>query len=596
MQSTHLSSLPKSEDSRLGSPDKVASKRVRFYIFLSIFLAISYYFLSGITWETSSFFHSIIETTACMLAIIVGLLALVRYYAKKSFTYLFIAMGFLGAGLLDIYHTVVTTASIAPLFPSGIQPLFIWSWTASRSFLASFLFFSWLFWWGESWFVKRWKLETVEKFVYIISPIFMAAVFIIVLEIFLPSPYFSVLGITRPADAVAGIFFLLALFGYLYKGNWKKDEVEHWLIISILFFIATQVCMAFSPHIHDMKFNLAHFFKDAGYIAMLTGLLLSMFYLFKDSQRLNINLAAAQKELKQYSTNLEEIVAERTQDLAVKNQELESAVQKLLTTQNQLVTQEKLASLGALTAGIAHELKNPLNFVNNFSVLALRNQNAIEKIIDQYKTSLTEQDTASIDKLTAKIKENLTLVVDQGKRADTIIKRMLEHSRSEDAKAEPTDVNALLEEYIALAYHGMRAQDTSFNVTIEKDLDKEVGKLNIIASDISRVFLNILNNAFYAVIQKKKQLGEAYQPILSVTSKTDGKYLNIYIRDNGVGIPDYVLPKIFLPFFTTRPVGQGTGLGLSISHDIIVQEHKGQLSVSSKEGEFAEFLIQLPLK
>ena len=261
-----------------------------------------------------------------------------------------------------------------------------------------------------------------------------------------------------------------------------------------------------------------------------------------------------------------------------------------------MVTQEKLASLGALTAGIAHELKNPLNFVNNFSVLAQRNETAIEKIIDQYKTSLDEKDKTAINKLITTMKENLNIVTEQGKRADTIIKRMLEHARSEDAKPEPVDINALLEEYIALAYHGMRAQDTSFNATIETNLDKSIGKLNIIASDISRVFLNILNNAFYALIQKKKQLGDAYQPTLSITSKIDGNYFNIYLRDNGVGISDYVLPKIFLPFFTTRPVGQGTGLGLSISHDIIVQEHKGQLTVSSKEGEFAEFLIQLPLK
>ena len=322
MQSSDFAALPKQENSQSLPPDALASRRVKIYIFLSVFLAISYYFLSGIPWETTSFFHTVMEIIASLLAIIVGSIALVRYYAKKSLTYLFIAMGFLGSGLLDTYHTLVSAAPIAPLFPSGIQELFIWSWTAARSFLASFLFFSWLFWWKAG----SKNVETVEKFVYIISPIFMIAVFVIVLSITLPSPYFSFFGVTRPADAVAGVFFLLALLGYLSKGDWKKDDVENWLIISIILSIAVQVCMATSLQIHDMMFNLAHFFKIASYLAMLIGLLLSMYHLFKDSERLNINLAHAQQALKQYSTDLEDTVAERTKDLGLKNKELESAV------------------------------------------------------------------------------------------------------------------------------------------------------------------------------------------------------------------------------------------------------------------------------
>lgn len=567
------------------------------YIFLTIFLAISFYFLRSAPWESTSLFHTVIETTAFMLAVIVGILALIRYYSKKNLTFLFIGTGFLGTGVLNMYHTIVTSSTVSALVPSGLQEIFIWSWTAERNFLGLFLFFSWLFWKKESWFISKKRETKVETIIYVSAPIFMIVVFLACFLIRLPSPYFyTFFGIRRPGDAVAGLFFLMALIGYLSKGGWKRDDVENWLIVSIIFAIFVQICMTYSHHIHDMYFNLAHIFKDLSYIAVLIGLLISMYYLFKETESLYLNLAQAKGELEHYSENLEGLILERTNDLNLKNQELESAVHELTTTQSRLVSQEKLASLGALTAGIAHEIKNPLNFVNNFSILAQRNATNIEKIVDKYKEAYQEQDLTTATKLFNTLRENLSTVADQGARADTIIKRMLEHARSQDEVAVSTDINNLLEEYITLAYHGMRAQDASFTAKIETDLDQSVGKLNLIASDMSRVFLNLLNNAFYSVHQKAKQLGSSYSPTIRVTTKVEGED-NLVLRfyDNGVGIPDYLLPKVFLPFFTTRPVGQGTGLGLSISHDII-REHQGTMSVETKEGQFAEFIIRLSLK
>lgn len=538
--------------------------------------------------------HTTVETTISLMCTLVGFIALVRYYAKKSLTYLFLGTGFIGAGMLQAFHTVVTTPSILSDAPSGIQAMFIWSWTASSNFLSFFLFFSWLFWKKEFWF-KSDGVETIELIVYISAPIFMISVFLLLWFVPLPSPYFKLLGVNRPQDGISCLFFILTFIGYFTKGSWKVDEVENWFIICLIFNIFTQLCMATSSHIHDMNFVLAHIFKDLGALAMLIGLLAGMFKLYKSSEKLNLNLESAKKQLEKYSSNLEGLVLERTKDLETKNRELQGAFKEIKTTQSRLATQEKLASLGALTAGIAHELKNPLNFVSNFSILTLRTSGNLEQIVEKNKDVYSDEDKQNLAKMFKTIKENLTLVTDQGKRADTIIKRMLEHSRSEEAEPVFTDINSLLEEYIALAYHGIRAQDSSFNVKIETQFDRSVGKLNVIPSDLSRVFLNLLSNAFFSVNQKKKQAGDSYIPTVTITTKVDPKYFTITFRDNGVGISSYHLPKIFTPFFTTRPVGQGTGLGLSISHDIITQEHQGMLTVDTKEGEFAEFTIRLPL-
>ena len=260
-------------------------------------------------------------------------------------------------------------------------------------------------------------------------------------------------------------------------------------------------------------------------------------------------------------------------------------MENLKSTQTQLIQSEKMASLGQLTAGIAHEIKNPLNFVNNFSELSV-------ELITELEEGVSPEEQKDI---TDDLKQNLEKINFHGKRADSIVKGMLQHSRSSVAEKQPTDINKMVEEFFNLAYHGMRAKDPGFNCTMEKNLAKDIPQIKIISQDISRVILNIFNNAFYAVDERSKSNGKDYQPKVSITTSFDNGKVFISIRDNGKGIPDDIKDKIFNPFFTTKPTGQGTGLGLSISYDIIVKGHNGGLVVNSKAGEYTEFLITLPV-
>jgi len=275
--------------------------------------------------------------------------------------------------------------------------------------------------------------------------------------------------------------------------------------------------------------------------------------------------------------------------LQEQKQKVENAYAELKTTQAQLIQSEKMASLGELTAGIAHEIQNPLNFVNNFSEV---NTELIEELQDERSKAKGERDNQLEDEILNDVKQNLEKILHHGKRADAIVKGMLQHSRTSAGQKELTDINALADEYLRLSYHGFRAKDKSFNATLQTDFDSSIGKINIVPQDIGRVLLNLFNNAFYGVTEKKKQTSEEYEPTVSVsTKKLDGKIL-ISVKDNGIGIPQKVVEKIFQPFFTTKPTGQGTGLGLSLSYDII-KAHGGEIKVESKEGEGAKFAVQL---
>ncbi|MBA2563359.1 MAG: hypothetical protein H0V14_10715, partial [Chitinophagaceae bacterium] len=258
--------------------------------------------------------------------------------------------------------------------------------------------------------------------------------------------------------------------------------------------------------------------------------------------------------------------------------------------QAQLIQSEKMASLGELTAGIAHEIQNPLNFVNNFSEV---NTELIEELKKERKKEI--RDYNNEDDILSDIKDNEEKINHHGKKADAIVKGMLQHSRSSNGIKEATDINVLADEYLRLSYHGLRAKDKTFNATIKTEFDESIGLINIIPQDIGRVLLNLYNNAFYAVTEKMKQAGEGYEPTVSVsTKKIDGK-VEIQVKDNGIGIQQKALDKIFQPFFTTKPTGQGTGLGLSLSYDII-KAHGGEIKVETKAAEGAEFIIALPIK
>ncbi|MCW3111801.1 MAG: hypothetical protein JWR18_197 [Segetibacter sp.] len=266
------------------------------------------------------------------------------------------------------------------------------------------------------------------------------------------------------------------------------------------------------------------------------------------------------------------------------NVELTKALTKLKATQAQLIQKEKMASLGELTAGIAHEIQNPLNFVNNFS-------DVNTDLIEELEQETNKGNIAEVKLIANDIKENEKKINHHGKRADAIVKGMLQHSRVSTGKKEPTDINALADEYLRLSYYGLKAKNKDFNADFKTDFDESIGKIEVVSQDIGSVLLNLYNNAFYSVSEKKTQLNGAFEPMVSVTTKRSGNKPEIVVKDNGVGIPPKVLDKIFQPFFTTKPTGQGTGLGLSLSYDII-KAHGGELRVETKEGEGAEFIIR----
>ena len=285
--------------------------------------------------------------------------------------------------------------------------------------------------------------------------------------------------------------------------------------------------------------------------------------------------------------------------LLQQKEEIQSTLSQLKATQSQLIQSEKMASLGELTAGIAHEIQNPLNFVNNFSEVS-------KELLDEMKTELDNGNTADAKDIADDVIQNLEKINHHGKRADAIVKGMLQHSQTSTGQKEPTEINKLADEYLRLSYHGLLAKDKSFNATLKTDFDEKIVNINIIPQDIGKVLLNLYNNAFYAVNEKQKAKnlkpnteGNAYEPIVTVTTRRlnspfgDGGKILISVKDNGNGMPQKIVDKIFQPFFTTKPTGQGTGLGLSLSYDII-KAHGGQIKVETKVDEGTEFIIQLP--
>jgi signal transduction histidine kinase len=287
------------------------------------------------------------------------------------------------------------------------------------------------------------------------------------------------------------------------------------------------------------------------------------------------------------NVNLFEQVQERTQELS-------QSLDELRTAQDRLIQTEKLASLGQLTAGIAHEIKNPLNFVNNFSSLSTE---LIDELNDVVKSaSIDDKTREEIDELARMLKDNLEKVVQHGKRADSIVKNMLLHSREGSGEHRPVDINAIVEESLNLAYHGARAEKPGFNITLKRDLDPTAGMIDVYPQEITRVLLNLISNGFYAATKRTETIADGVEPTLSAATKNLGNSVEIRIRDNGTGIPPDVKEKMFNPFFTTKPPGEGTGLGLSMSHDIIVKQHGGRIAVDTESGKFTEFIVTLPRK
>ncbi|WP_345264671.1 sensor histidine kinase [Nibrella viscosa] len=314
-------------------------------------------------------------------------------------------------------------------------------------------------------------------------------------------------------------------------------------------------------------------------------------FLTQNFNQMTESLRQSKAELTQYAETLENKVAERTQ-------ELKQSLDTLKAIQSQLIQKEKMASLGELTAGIAHEIQNPLNFVNNFAEVSI-------EMTQELDESVQRGDIAAVHGFTAELRENMGYIVENGQRAASIVRSMLEHSRSSTGERRPTDLNELADEYLKLAYHGMRAKDPDFEVQLCTEFEGELKPVTVAPQDIGRVLLNLYNNAFYAVREKagavrrvgpgEGSAGGAYQPLVSVSTHTEGDSVELRVKDNGTGIPPEIVNKIYQPFFTTKPTGQGTGLGLSLSYDIVTKGHGGEMQVESREGEGTSFVVQLPL-
>ncbi len=308
-----------------------------------------------------------------------------------------------------------------------------------------------------------------------------------------------------------------------------------------------------------------------------------------DQKVLNLEISHKAEEAKKEADAIELRNKELTKlnkEIAIQKKNAEEALAELKTTQAQLIQAEKMASLGELTAGIAHEIQNPLNFVNNFSEVNT-------ELIDEMQEHIASGNLDELKAIATDIKENQDKITHHGKRADAIVKGMLQHSRSSSGVKEPTNVNELADEYLRLAYHGLRAKDKSFNAVMKTNYDETLGPIPVIPQDVGRVILNLITNAFYAVTEKKGLQPKGYEPTVMVSTKKAGDEVLVSVKDNGNGIPQKVLDKIFQPFFTTKPTGQGTGLGLSLSYDII-KAHGGEIKVQTKDGEGSEFIIHLP--
>ena len=369
-----------------------------------------------------------------------------------------------------------------------------------------------------------------------------------------------------------------------FVANWRKGEVfrAHWNREQFIAFMQTMIDL---DQIKNKKVYQGAEQPPESLNLHFVPFTQGMLYVGSESK-----LTEEQIELVQSLSDAFAIAYARYEDfdkLEKAKERVEVTLSELKATQNQLVQSEKMASLGELTAGIAHEIQNPLNFVNNISEVS-------NELIDEMNEEIEKGDLDEAKAIASDIKQNLEKINHHGKRADAIVKGMLQHSRSSSGLKEPTDINALADEYLRLAYHGLRAKDKSFNAKLETDYEESIGKIEIIPQDIGRVILNLITNAFYATNEKKNHNQTDYEPNVTVTTKKEKNQVFITVKDNGNGIPQKVLDKIFQPFFTTKPTGQGTGLGLSLSYDI-VKAHGGELKVKTRENEGTEFKVILPI-
>lgn len=429
-------------------------------------------------------------------------------------------------------------------------------------FLATFLLFNWL-----NRAIKLTPLREKWRVMFGVGQ-FTAAVAFFALQKKVDGPFMILIG-----DGL-----LLGSITYLKEQddfkNFRSYIFSHYPLIAVGFVIFLIGVIA--PDFYDDYDNIITLPIVAGFVWVMSRWALSK----KQREEVRIYVEKNQE--------LDRLVAERTAALQQQKEELEKTVELLQATQQQLIQSEKLASLGELTAGIAHEIQNPLNFINNFAEVS-------HELIDEMDEEFANGDIEEVKAIAADIKQNLEKISHHGKRADSIVKGMLQHSRTSNGQKEPVNINILADEYLRLAYHGLRAKDKSFNSELITHFADDLPAINVVQQDVGRVLLNLFTNAFYATHQKQKASDASFRPKVEVTTQVQKNSIVFTLKDNGTGIPDAIKDKIMQPFFTTKPTGEGTGLGLSLSYDIIVKGHGGQIAVNSTEGQGTEFTVTLPI-
>ncbi len=408
------------------------------------------------------------------------------------------------------------------------------------------------------------------------------------------------------ADLYGPLIFLVILITVYLLQEHRSARL---LALAIVPFVAVYLVSRFARFVAPSFFDSFHeYFVLAETFSALWLLGFGIYASVQNNKGLKQRLKEEEqlRQAEARKAELEHLVVERTTELLSQKETLEKALAELKATQVQLVHAEKMASLGELTAGIAHEIQNPLNFVNNFSELSVE---LAHELLEEIKKP--DLDKTLVQDLVADLTQNQQKINHHGKRAASIVTGMLQHARTSTGAKEPIELNALADEYMRLSYHGLRAKDSTFNAKMVTDFDPAIGKVALIPQDMGRVLLNLINNAFYAVQQRKSagaaqtagdqqtespNKGRPYEPTVTISTKKTDNHIVIKVKDNGIGIPESVKAKIFQPFFTTKPTGQGTGLGLSLAYDIVTKGHGGKMEVQSKEGEGTEFTVKLPVK
>ena len=392
-----------------------------------------------------------------------------------------------------------------------------------------------------------------------------------------------------------GIAFTM-LLGYLvYLLITQRASIKGAELAVVASIVIPTIAMSIYIFVHKYSLDLyEEYDKLIISLTILAAPFMLMIYISMRFKEVLKNMEEEAKKVLQVTEEKKQLLADQNllleKQVKERTSALNTSLANLKATQTQLIHSEKMASLGELTAGIAHEIQNPLNFVNNFSEVS-------NELVDEMNEELGKGDVEEAKAISKDIKQNLEKITHHGKRADAIVKGMLQHSRNTTAEKAPTDINKLTDEYLRLAYHGLRAKDKSFNATLETDFDEQVGLVDVMAQDMGRVILNLITNAFYAINEKKHAInGAQYSPTVSVSTKKQKDSIHISVQDNGNGIPKHAITKIFQPFFTTKPTGQGTGLGLSVSYDIVTKGHGGTLQVETDVGQGTTFIISIPVK